>query len=888
MLRTGDRMGTYEVLEPLGAGGMGEVFRARDTRLGRDVALKVLPAALELDAERRARFEREARVLASLNHANIATLHGIEVLGDSQALVLEVVDGATLAQRIAEGPLSLDETRGIALQIAAALDAAHERGVVHRDLKPDNVKVRADGHVKLLDFGIAKMLAPDERLPAAVATATSFEAGAIMGTPAYMSPEQARGLPVDKRTDIWAFGCVLYEMLAGRRAFAGDSPTDVIAKIIEREPDLDALPAATPAALVRLLRRCLEKDPRKRLRDIGDARFELADADLRHAGVERAGAGRRAVVAGAILGAAAIVAVGLWLVIGADPRAAGPAAAGPVTRFVLASQPWNDFGFGGGTAISPDGARIAYIGSRGIFVHERGRLADTLAVPASGPGTGAPFFSSDGRWIGYFDDQQLLKAPVEGGSPELIVETGPAAMAHWVGDEIYFASQRGVFRVAASGGEPESLPLTLEPYEQAMHPHLLPDGRTLLVTIVPSRSTAPAALASAPGARVDAFDIVTGARSTLIRGGGRSIYVRTGHLLYAAGDALYAAAFDAKRLELRGSPVSVVSPVAGTEFAVADDGTLAYVAANVSEQERSLIWVDRSGREEPLDAPPGRYIYPRLSPDGTRIAVDENSSAGRDAWIWHLERKTFERFTLDPAGNVLPTWSLDSQRIVFGSDRFGVTNMFEQAADGSGEARRLLVSELVQQPMSFAPDGRLIFSVGVPGRGRDVHALAMDGSAKAEPIVASPANDLWAEVSPDGRFIAYDSDESGQFEVYVRPYPDTARGGRWQLSSGGGRSPLWSRDGRELFFRDFSGAMFAAPVTLAPNFSAGPAVKLFDNGRHAGAGRLGQGRAYDVSADGRFLMILDPPARDNGAVPLVVVLNWFAELERLVPSAPAR
>jgi serine/threonine-protein kinase len=482
----------------------------------------------------------------------------------------------------------------------------------------------------------------------------------------------------------------------------------------------------------------------------------------------------------------------------------------------------------------------------------------------------------------------LKKVPIEGGGPKPIVETGQATTAHWVGDEIYFASMRGVFRVDANGGRAEELPLDLEPFEQALYPQLLPDGRTLLVTMVPSRSNTPLLLASAPGARVDAFDVLTGARRTLIRGGGRGTYVPTGHLVYAAGDTLYAVAFDAERLELRGNPIPVVSPVAASDFAVSNEGTLAYVSGSVVDPESMLVWVDRSGREELLDAPPRSYTYPRLSPDGTRIALDLRASSGRDIWIWHLERKALERFTVDPAGNALVVWSLDGQRLVFGSDRYGVSNLFEQAADGSSEPRRLFESDRLQQPMSFAPDGRLIFSEDVPGRGRDVHALAMDGSAKVEPLLASAANDLWAEVSPDGRFIAYDSDESGQFEVYVRSYPDTSRGGRWQVSSGGGRTPLWSRDGRELFYRDYSGAMLAAPVTVLPDFSAGPAVKLFDNPRYLGAGRQGAGRSHDLSADGsRFLMVATLERNDD-ELPLVVVLNWFAELERLVPSPMAR
>src|SRR5690606_17139368 len=374
----------------------------------------------------------------------------------------------------------------------------------------------------------------------------------------------------------------------------------------------------------------------------------------------------------------------------------------------------------------------------------------------------------------------------------------------------------------------------------------------------------------------------TGARRTLIRGGGRGTYVRTGHLLYAAGESLYAVAFDVERLELRGEPIPVVTPIAPAQFDVSNDGTLVYLARTTSR--RSLVWVDRDGREEPLDAPLGYYLYPRLSPDGTRVALDVPDPSGRNVWIWDLERKTFERFTRDPAGQELVAWSPDGRRLIFGSNRFGVSNLFEQAADGSGEPQRLLESDQLHQPMSFAPDGRLIFSAYVPERGRDVHALSLDGSGRVEPILHGSANDLWAEVSPDGRWIAYDSDESGQMEVYVRPYPGAYGGGRWQISSGGGRQPLWSRDGRELFYRDYAGAMMAAVVTLSPEFSPRPAVELCAAPGHLGSGAQGGGRAYDLSLDGtRFLMIKQSSPDDGAAQPLVVVFNWFEELERRAP-----
>ncbi|HEU4616637.1 MAG TPA: protein kinase [Gammaproteobacteria bacterium] len=903
MLARGVRVGAFQVVEPLGAGGMGQVFRARDERLGRDVALKVLSPAFRLDAQRRARFEREARVLASLNHPNIATLYGVEEADDTEVLVLELVEGKTLAERIADGPIPLDDALAIAAQIAAALEAAHEHGIVHRDLKPDNVKLRHDGTVKVLDFGLAKVFSAE---PAASdgdqATVTELDAGAggrIMGTPAYMSPEQTRGLPVDKRADIWSFGCVLYEMLTRERAFAGERSTDVFARILEREAEMQALPPATPPAIRRLLRRCLAKDPRRRLRDIGDARFELAavedpEAEAPAAPDRTRSNGRRLPRAGVApaaiaLGALALAAVSLTAAIALGRlRAARPidGASAPITRFSVPA----DVSFtpaAGAIAISADGERIAYVTNEGLFVRRRDRLQPTRVEALADPGAGAPFFSPDGQWVGFTDGQRLRKVPAAGGTAITIAESGPAASASWTGNEIVFANATGLFRIGADGGRAEALPLKLAPLEQVLYPELLPERRAVIYTVIPTRTVMPGADNSL-GSRVEVLDLATGERRTLVHGARRAKYLPTGHLLYTAGETLYAAAFDAQRLEVRGTPVAVIPQAMHGEFAVSDEGTLAY-PSGTAFRARVLTWVDRNGREEAIDAPSRSYHYPRLSPDGTRIALDIADAPDRDIWIWDLRRKTLERFTLDPTGNPLVAWDLDGQRLAFGSDRFGPTNLFVQAADGSGTPERLLASDRIQMPMSFAPDGRLIFSADVPGHGRDVEALSMDGSRRVEPILHSAANDLWAEVSPDGRWIAYDSDESGQMEVYVRPFPHADSGGRWQISSGGGRQPMWSHDGRELYYRDYSGAMLAVPVTPGSAFAAGPAVKLFAGADYLGSGAAGSGRTYDLSHDGsRFLMIKEVRTAGDDASPgLVVVLNWFEELERLVPPLKA-
>ena len=737
----------------------------------------------------------------------------------------------------------------------------------------------------MLDFGLAKAFepAPASGEPKAP-TATAFDARAAawsLGTAAYMSPEQARGLPVDKRTDIWAFGCVLYEMLSGQALFAGERASDIIARIIEREPDLAALPAGTPAVR-RLLRRCLEKDPRDRLRDIGDARLELMEAIATGADDEpatpRRGIEWRRIATAAV--SSAVVGTAVWFAARPAPDPVSPPR---VARFTIPAS-LSSIGTTGVLAISPDGARLAYFSGLGLFVRSREGLDVTLVPGVPGPRAGAPFFSPDGKWIGFTDGQALQKVPIAGGPPITIAEVGPAAVASWTAEGILFADMRGLFRVSAEGGTPEALPTDLGANEQALFPQLLPKRGAIIFTIIPNRSNTPLGTASTPGARVDALDLATGERRTLLRGGGRARYVPTGHLIYGAGGTLYAVAFDVDRLEVRGDPVAVVTQV-NSEFAVSDEGTLVFQSGTSPVRNHVLVWVDRQGGEESLETPVRKYGYPRLSPDGTRIALNVMGPPDTDIWMWDVRRKTLEPFTVDPTGNPLLAWSPDGQRLAFGSARFGVPNLFWQASDGSGEPERLLESDRFQMPVSFAPDGRLVFSADVPGRGRDVHALSMDGSGHVEPILYSQANELAAEVSPDGRWIAYDSDESGQSEIYVRPYPGAYAGGRWLISSGGGRQPLWSRDGSELFYRDYSGAMLAVSVTLGPTFAPGPVVKLFENANYFGTGTPGASRTFDLSLDGsRFLMIKEQGTTGDAAAPsLVVVLNWFEELKRLVP-----
>ena len=884
MRATGSRLDRFEIRDLLGAGGMGEVYRAHDSRLRRDVALKLLPEDFLRDPERRARFERETQVLASLNHPNIAALHEVVSMPDGHFLVLELVEGDTLGERISRGAMPVAEALGIAAQIAGALEAAHEQGIVHRDLKPGNVKLRPDGTVKLLDFGLAKIFHPDAGVVAAadITLTVHNQPGTgetrVLGSPAFMSPEQARGLPVDKRTDVWAFGCLLYEMLCGARAFAGDRASDVIARILEREPDLSVLPPDLPATIHRLLRRCLEKDRRNRLRDMGDARLELLDALGQSAsGSDAAGlwahsARRRPGVSWPLLALGAVAAVAgmlLWYTL----RPAAEPEPAQVRRFSIP-----DISQSGGVAISADGRQLAYLTDRGMVVRALDQLQGRIAV-ATNLLQGAPFFSPDGQWLGFKGWGALRTVPVTGGETRMLAD-GVFPIGAWSGDDIFFGDTRGLFRIPAAGGQPVQLLATRD--EQVVSVEVLARRQAVLLTLIPTRGNVPGMAASMPSARIEALDLRTGKRHVVLRGGGRPRFTSTGHLLYASGGTLYAIGFDSDQLQTMGSAVPVIVADGLLDFDVSTDGTLFYQTVS-SATDRRLVWVDRQGREESLGAPARQYVYPRISPDGNRVALDVNMAGfERDIWIWDRRRETLELFTKDPAHNPLVAWSPDGRNLAFGSERSGVSNVYLQAADGSGEPLRLVASDALHMPISFAPDGQLLVSVAVLGQQRDIHLMRVDGKREIRPVIHGPANELWAEVSPDGKWIVYDSDESGQFEVYLRSFPEPYSGARWQLSTGGGSQPMWSHDGREIFFRDFDGAMLAVPVTPGAAFKPGKAVKLFDGSRYAGAAGRGGGRAYDVTADGsRFLMLLHN--EQESAPELVVVTNWFDELRRLAP-----
>lgn len=912
-LAAGDCIGPYAIVSRLGSGGMGEVYRARDAVLDRDVAIKVLPLLFTSDPQRVERFAREARLLASLNHPNIATIHGIERTGVIHALVLELVEGETLADRLRavaarskrEGGLPLSEVLSIAPQIADALEAAHDKGIVHRDLKPANVMIRRDGVVKLLDFGLAKERTVDQHGAATVVcppTRTSTDAGAIAGTASYMSPEQARGEPVDGRADVWAFGCVVYEMLAGRRAFGGRTTSEVLAAVLQKEPDFDALPADTPAGLRRLVHRALVKDPRDRLRDVTEARLQLIEA-CGQIPAWRTGFGTHSAVARHVpeahvrtrqgmrlllplgIGASAL-AIGLTLYRTADRQF--PAAPKVISRLELVPRESAPLLTGatsgmvgvGNIAISSGRppTRIAYSTNGGVAIRALDQL-DTRVIEAGRGLTSHLFFSPDGRWIGYIDDG-LRKVSVDGGPSILLARVGAGATAAWGERVIIVADVNGLFKVSPEGGAPERIDsATFASDEQPAFPEILPRDSAVLFTVIPARTISPITAATAPGSRIEAIDLRTGARRIVVRDGGRPRYLLPGHLVYGSGETIIGAPFDGLRLEVRGAPTPLADGGASS-FAVSRDGTLVYRSDDGAKQ-RTLVWVDRNGREEDLGAPPADYLLPRVSPDGLRIAVDIGGP-DRNIWLWDMRRKRLERITLTPAEDGWPRWSPDGRSLFFASTRDGpVPNIYRQTADGGGIAERIIVSERLQHPTGFAPDGTLLIAERAPDNGlSDIVAYSFD-TRRVEPVMTGGDEGSGA-VSPDGRWIAYESLQSGQVEVYVRPYPRTD-GGPWKVSRNGGRQPAWSRDASELFYRDYGGALIAVPAPPGPPFLAAEQVTILPaQSIYAGSGAAITSRTYDVSPDGsRFLMIR--MGNENRQSSLIVVQNWSEELKARVP-----
>ena len=855
-LGPGTRLGPYEILSALGAGGMGEVYRATDTSLGRQVAIKVLPDAFAQDAERLARFEREAKTLAALNHPHIAQIYGLEKSSGVQALVMELVEGEDLSQRIARGAIPLDEALPIARQIAEALEAAHEQGIIHRDLKPANIKVTPDGNVKVLDFGLAKLSetaiagasTPNMSLsPTITSPAMMTGAGMLLGTAAYMSPEQAKGRPADKRSDIWAFGCVLYEMLTGKGPFAGDDVSDTLANVLKREPDWSALPASVPASIRALLRRCVEKDRRKRVADVSTALFAI-DEQASLSGSVAASAARlprrslwrriAVLTAGALVGAAVATTLTWVATRPVPPR---------VSRLPLASSGATALNINGterDLAITPDGTHVVYVGNSGTQLFVRALDALAPVAIASGNNLSAPFVSPDGQWVGFRDAVALRKVAITGGPPITLARLdGGLRGATWAPDDtIIFATNNpatGLQRVSAAGGTPEVLTRPDHAQGEADHlwPELLPGGRAVLFTIT-------AQTGGLDTAQVAVRDLRTGAQKVLLRGGSHGHYVASGHLVYVAAGTLRAIPFDLNRLETHGTAVPVLprlvtTPYGAGDFAVATDGTLVYVdvPGRLAANARTLVWVDRTGKEEPVAAPPRAYLHPRLSPDGTRVALSI-SDQENDLWIWDLRRATLTRLTLDPGLDWFPVWTPDGRRIIFSSNRGGEFNLWWQAADGTGAAERLTTSSHAQFPTGITPDGTAVVFFDATTMAPDLLQLALDGTRQVTPLLQTKFEKRNGIVSPDGRWLAYESNSSGPTEIYVRPFPNVG-GGQWQVSTAGGRMPLWARSGKELFYVGADGALLRVPVEASgATWNAGTPMKLLERGYYTPAATL--------------------------------------------------
>jgi Tol biopolymer transport system component len=889
-LASGARLGPYEILSPLGSGGMGEVYRARDTKLGRDVAIKVLAEAFAHDPDRLARFQREAKMLAALNHPNIATIHGLEQSNGTSYLVMELVSGETLQQRVArEGRLPIEEALGVCRQIAEALEAAHEKGIIHRDLKPANVKMTPEGKVKVLDFGLAKAFAGDESgtdvSNSPTLSAAGTMQGVILGTAAYMSPEQARGKAVDKRTDIWAFGCVLFELLTGQQAFHGDTVTEILAAVLRGEPDWPALPAATPTKVRDLLRRCLQKDKTLRLRDAGDASLEIQEALFAAptAGPTAIGPATRgwqqALVSGLTVLVTALV-TGLAFL---NLKPATPPAPRPVTRTVITLPPGQQLAGldnGPAVALSPDGTHLAYVASQGGTQQMYLRAMDDLeARPVPGTeGAVEPFFSPDGQWLGFFAGGKLKKVSVSGGAAVPLGDAGFPRGASW-GSQGMIAFVAGISsalqQVPDAGGDPK--PLTRLGQGESNHrwPDFLPAGNAVLFGVGTGR-----------GSQVAVQSVGTGDRRNLIPVGAHPRYASSGHLIYAQGGTLMAVPFDPQRLTVAGAPVPVVEgvmqspPLSASQYSLSATGSLIYVPGGVQQPARSLVWVDRKGLEQPLQAKAHTYRYPKLSPDGQSVAVTIEELEEANVWVYDLARDAPTKLTLQGSPNLMSVWRPpDGKRLAFTSAREGPFNVFWQLVDGSGGLEQLTRREYTQAPSSWSADGQLLaFVESNPTTGLDIWVLRISDRT-AEAFLRTPADESTPQFSPDGRWLAYVSNESSnRYETYVQPYPGHGR--KWQISTDGGMEPVWNRSGRELFYRS-GDKMMAVDITTQPSFVASKPHMLFEGPYLPAEGTFSN---YDVSPDGqRFLMV--KPIEQAKAAPtqINVVLNWFEELRRKVP-----
>ncbi len=899
-LQSNQLLAHFRIVDKLGEGGMGEVYRATDTKLDRDVAIKVLPEAVAAAPERLARFEREAKALAALNHPNVAGIYQVEHVEGIHFLVMELVPGQTVADRIAQSPLPVEEALAIALQIAEALEAAHDRGIIHRDLKPANVMLAPGGQVKVLDFGLAKAMDADP-IESAASLAThspTFTAqmtgiGVLMGTAAYMSPEQARGDVADRRADVWSFGVVLFEMLTGKMVYPGKTISDTLAGVLARDPAWDDLPESTPRPVRRLLRRCLEKEVTERLQAIGEARIAIRNyqADPT-AGTADDEASAPAAVAASRRPWLAIAAVPLLLLGAALAWVFKPAPPAPRPRTIEATLAVDGMslmsGIGSALVLSRDGSQIAYVTGVGTNPSGAIRIRDTHRLEANVPsGTDRGynvFFSPDGRWLGFFTPTEMMKVAVSGGAPLKLCTVNRSRGADWgEGGSIVFAPSpsSGLMIVSEAGGEPRPLTELADGEVSHRWPQYLPGAKHVLYTAYSTGDRSEGV--------VHTVELATGKTMVIHRGGTFARYSVSGHLLFWRESTIFAAPFDLKRLELAGMPAPVLQGVAGNgeggaHFHVADDGTMVYLPGSVTksvEVPRTLEWYDRSGTRSPLSEVAGQYTAGfSLSLDGKFAAVARWIDGNGDIWVIDLARETPTRLTFDDAVDVEPIWSPDGATIYFSSRRRGTFEMFRKASDGSSEAEVILESDRDQFAEDVSRDGRLIlYRREHPDTGDDLWVAALDGSSDPEPFATTEFKEQNPRFSPDGKWIAYQSDESGIREVYIRPYPGP--GGKWQVSSGGGEGPMWSPDGKRLFYLGEDG-IHEAPVDVVGN-----ALRI---GRSTVVTEIAQSAEplnWVVSPDGeKFGFIHDASGSSDMAgkdnVLVRFTLHWFEELEQML------
>ena len=904
-LAAGTKVGSYEVVAQIGAGGMGEVYQTHDTKLGRDVAIKVLPEAFAHDPERLSRFQREAKMLAALNHPNIATIHGLEQSGGTSYLVMELVSGETLAERMRSGPLPIEDALKISVQIAEALEAAHEKNIIHRDLKPANVKVTPEGKVKVLDFGLAKAFEGDSANEDMSNSPTLSRAatmqGVILGTAAYMSPEQARGKSVDKRTDIWAFGCVLYELLTGKQAFHGEDITDILAAVVKAEPDWQALPAATPVMIRNLLRRCMQKDKTLRMQAAGDARIEIQEALTSPSddGAERVGVLLRTKLSWSIAVTLAIVAtLALWAWWHAT--SASERAPRPLVRLSVDLGPDVSLGSvaGSDVIVSPDGTRLVYVSQNRLFTR---RLDQSTGTELTGTeGAYEPFFSPDGQWVAFFTGSQLKKVPVEGGGAILLCDcsAGVSRGGSWGEDGNIIASlssvRGGLSRIPSAGGTPT--PITQLAPGEAIHswPQILPGGKAVMFTTSIS-------VVGFDSGNIEVMSLEDRHRKTVQRGSSYGRYLPSGHLVYMNRGTLFAVPFDLDRLEELGTPVPLLQDVAYSpnngfaqfEFSSMSSapGTLVYRSGGAGESGLvTLEWLDSAGKMQPLLPKPGFYQRPRISPDGERVALEISDVSGSDIWVYEWRRDTMTRLTSGGAGTYInPTWSPDGRYILFsGTPPDGI---FWTRSDGATKPQPLTQSANLQVPFSFTSDGkRLSFNEAAPGSQYDLWTVTVERDAvglhadKPEPFLLTPFDEREPVLSPDGRWLAYTANDSGTFQVYVRAFPD--RGGKWQISNNGGSYPEWSRNGHELFFRSTDNRIMVASYTVRGDSFAADRPRVWSEKRLADFGPVGI-RSYDLAPDGKRIIALISPGtlQAQAAQNHVIFLeNFFDELRRRVPT----